>query len=410
MSASSSSNSRPWAVRALNGVGHHLLRDGERVFPLDMERLIASAERSTGLCDWGKEDFRPALARLLDAFNSEARLNTMGRAMLNSGMQRFLCNRLRMERDWTLHPEILQAPINRPIFIIGLPRTGSTLAQRMLSADPDARALYTWEMMEPALAKVGQKHDRRKQTAANRLKVLEWAAPEFMVAHEVKPDEPEECVTLLQNGFVTDTFELMGSIPGYRDWVATQDLEPTYRYYRKQLQLLQAQRSAGHWVLKSPFHQLGLDSILKLFPDALIVQTHRDPIKVVPSWCSLFSAMHELTSDHADRHDIGRQRLQRLAETSRHVIEVRKSADPQRFVDISFNELMADPLAAMAKIHERAGLPLSATARSAMSGWLARNQQHKRGVHQYTLDTFGLSAEQVNHELAHYRERFAEYM
>lgn len=401
-----SSIAGPWPLHLMNRVGR-LAGNGRSLMPLDPAVLMQAAERSTGLMDWGGSDIRPALQRLLAAFNDEAGLNTIGRMMLNDGMRRFLSNRLKMERDWTLHPDLLNAPVARPIFIIGLPRTGSTLLQRLLARAPGARALHTWEMMEPSAPPPRALGDTRIALARARLQFLEWAAPDFMVAHEVKVGEPEECVTLLQNSLVTDAFELMGNIPSYRDWVGGQNMDGVYAYYRRQLQLLQAQRPAGHWVLKSPFHQLGLDSVLRLFPDALIVQTHRDPVKVVPSWCSLFSAMHTLTSVRVDCAEIGRQRLQRLAETSERCIAVRAQHGAERFVDIAFNTLMEDPIAAVRQIHARAGLPLDAATEQTMQSWLLDNRQHKLGVHRYTLEAFGLDEIKVSRAMRAYRQRFA---
>jgi len=404
------SHERPWPLRTFNRLGESLIGDNGRLLGFDADRLMDAAERTTGLTDWGDMAFEPGLRRLLEALNGEAWLSVMGRLMLRNGVQRFLCNRLKMQRDWLEHPELLQQPVKKPIFIVGLPRTGSTLLQRLLSRDLGARSLQTFEMMEPSAPEADDGPDPRVAAAARRLRVLEWAAPEFLTAHEVKVGEPEECVTLLQNTFVTDAFEFMANMPGYRDWVAAQDMGPVYDYYRRQLQLLQGQRPASHWVLKSPFHQLGLAAILERFPDAIIVQTHRDPLKVVPSWCSLFRSMHVLTSNHVNCHEIGRQRLLRLSQASQCVIDARERFGDARFVDIAYADLLADPIAAVRMIHDRAGLPLEKPSLQAMRSWLDSNPQHKRGTHRYTLDNYGLTPDAVNQALSNYRERYAAYL
>lgn len=402
----------PWLLRWFNATGRGLAREGCGWVSLEPRRLIEKAEHETGLRDWGNDDFRPALDRLCASLRDEARLNLMGRLMLRSSLVRQLSNRLKMQRDWSLSPRILDLPIRRPLFIVGLPRTGSTLLQRLLARDPNVRSLQTWEMMLPSPPPTAATYttDPRIAEVERKLAILRWAAPEFMAAHEVAAGEPEECVGLLQTTLVTHTWELWCRMPRYIDWVDSQDIRQSYRLYRKQLQLLQSSFERDHWVLKSPFHLFGLEAILELFPDAAIVQTHREPRSVVPSLCSLFSVMHELTSDHSSRTETGARLMDRLAHANDRAINLRHKTGDARFFDVSFRQMMENPIAVVRQIYDRFGYPLEPAAEAVMIEWLANNPQHKHGVHRYTLEEFSLDADTVEQRFAHYRERFAAYL
>lgn len=410
-STSKSLGARPLAVRTFNLMGRGFIPP-EMIVRIDAEDLIREAERSTGLTDWGSEAFRPALEMLVWSLNHEARLNLMGRLMLRDNLLRQLSNRLKIQRDISLYPEIVETPVRRPVFIVGAPRTGSTLLQRLMSKDPAVRSLQTWEMMLPSPPPTEASYltDPRIRIIDRKLDVLKWAAPEFIVAHEVAAGEPEECVSLLQTTMMTPCFDLMCNMPSYRDWVDTQSpLEP-YRYYRKQLQLLQFRMRRDHWVLKSPFHLFGLRAILQLFPDAIIIQTHRDPARVLPSLCSLFKVMHQLTSDSADPRLLGPMLLGRLAARINDYIEIREQLGNDRFHDIGFRELLSDPVAAVENFQRRFDYPFDDEARRRMQHWLIEHPQHKHGQHHYTLEQFGLTQAMVDSAFDRYRQRFVNYL
>jgi len=183
-----------------------------------------------------------------------------------------------------------------------------------------------------------------------------------------------------------------------------------YTHYRKQLQTLQWRDSKSHWVLKSPYHQRGLPALMDLFPDALIIQTHRDPCNVAPSFCSLYQVVHELTSENAVQKLQGPQRLDWLSEVNDITLNLRQKLGPDRFIDVGFSELMRDPIGIVQRIYDRAGMKLTVAAENEMRGWHSANPQHKRGVHRYSLEEFGLSTEQVHTRLKTYYEAFGEYL
>lgn len=375
---------------------------------------MRSAERKTGLSDWGTEsqDFRPGLNALMESLEHDAELNTLGRVMMRSYVQRLLENRLKIARDLREHAEIHKVEIRRPLFIVGFPRTGSTLLQRLLARDPGVRSLQTWEMMlpSPPPETASYASDPRIKISDRRVKALNWMAPEFAIAHELVAGEPEECVSLLQTSLVNSSFELMARIPGYRRWLLEQDQHAPYRYYRQQLQLLQWKHPKDHWVLKSPFHLLGIEALMDVFPDAVIVQTHRDPARVMPSLCSLFNVMHQLTSDQADPKQLGPSMLELLGWADDRAIDLRERIGDERFFDVSYRDLVSDPFETVRSIYTRFGYSLSAEAVTAMQAWHRENQQHKHGVHRYSLEMFGLSTEMVERRFARYNARFKDYL
>lgn len=372
------------------------------------------AMRATGLSDWGDtlQDFRPGLARLMQSLDGESELNFIGRLMMRDYVQRLLVNRLKIARDLKQYPDIERVEIRRPLFIVGFPRTGSTLLQRLLARDPAARSLQAWEMMLPSPPPEAATYasDPRIKLADRRLRMLDWMAPEFSVAHEVVAGEPEECVSLLQTTLTSSCFELMARMPSYRDWLRTQDQTQPYRYYQRQLQLLQYRNARQHWVLKSPFHLLAIDALMQVFPDAVIVQTHRAPERVLPSLCSLFNAMHQLTSDRTDPRQLGSSMIELLAEANAHLDAAREKYPAERFMDVPYQGLVDDPVGTVRSIYTRFGYPLGDAALGQMQAWHGSNPQHRRGVHQYSLEQFGLTPADVERRFADYRRRYAAYL
>lgn len=405
----SRSSSQPLGVRVLNSIGRALGGNGARWVSLDPDRLIRHAEQATGFSDWGPGDLRGPLQALTRSLRDDAQLNLMGHLMMRQYLERILANRLRVQNDIRQNPEILDVTIKRPLFIVGLPRTGSTLLQRLLARDPAVRSLQTWEMWFPSPPPRAETYysDPRISLTERRLRMLNWTAPEFASVHEVVAGEPEECISLLQASLVSSCFELMARIPSYVSWLNQQDQHQPYAQYKRHLQLLQWKHPKDHWVLKSPFHLFGLEALLDVFPDAVIVQTHREPINVIPSFSSLYHVMHRLTSDQAQARELGPYVLERLAEASDTSLDLRQRYGPERFFDVSYLDLVKQPFATVQRIYDRFGYEMTPDALSQMQAWLAASPQHKHGVHRYTLEEFGLTAEQVNTRFSRYRDSFA---
>ena len=249
----------PMVIRAFNRFGAMLNGKVSRRIP--PEELIETAKRRANLDDFGDGDFREPLGHLLESCWRDARLNAIGSIAPRSDVLRILRNRLLLQRDRSLHPEIAQHQIRAPLFVVGLPRTGTTFLHTLLSADPASRAPLTWEVMEPSPPTNAEKQ-RRIRRASQNLACLEWVAPNFGKLHPVGAELPQECVSLMSPSFLSDQFDTMYNVPGYRKWFLQQDLQPAYEFHRRFLQHLQERENGRRWILKAPTHMFGLPTLL----------------------------------------------------------------------------------------------------------------------------------------------------
>jgi len=369
---------------------------------------MAAAQRRTGLSDWGDASFREAFRRLLEAYECTANLHLLGRLALRQECLRLLSNRLRMQEDLKRFPCIEQTPIRKPLVIVGLPRTGTTLLHQLLAQDPSARVPRLWELLQPspppcpeALAAA----PRRKQAEQMIRRALAFA-PHFQALHPLSATGPEECIFLFQHTFMSVVFEAYGEVPDYITWLLHQDLTPAYRYYQQQLQLLQWRWPGDHWVLKSPHHLFFLDVLLTVFPDACVVQTHRDPATALASLCSLMATTRSLYSHGVAAQRLGAPCLATWGIALDRMLRVRAATDPARFYDLYYEDLLADPIAAVYRIYAYFGYTATPGMEVDMQRWLAAHPQHRYGVHQYALSQFGLDRPMVERCYAAYLQRF----
>ncbi|MBV8233143.1 MAG: sulfotransferase [Planctomycetaceae bacterium] len=403
---------RPSWMSLLNRAGATLRRAGLRVPKLDAPSFLAEAERRARLSGWGNGRFRTCLEVLIASFEEQDNAHTFGRLFFREYCVRLLVNRLKIQADLKRHPEILEVPIRRPLIITGLPRSGTTFLHRLMSEDPAGRPLLFWEALEPSPPPRAEtrRTDPRIARARKSVKTLYALAPQLAATHLYDAEAPEECNNLfgheLAAGFLTFIFD----VPRYAVWLVDQDLVENYRSFRRQLQLLSWRCPGDHWVLKAPPHLFALDAILAVFPDVCIVQTHRDPLQVIPSACSMSAIFRGITSDRVDLRRLGAEYTEALAEGVEKAIAVRAKADPARFFDVSYPRLLADPIGTVREICRYFGSACDAEFEDRMRRWLAENPQHKQGVHRYRLEQFGLDADAVNGRFATYRrwmdERF----
>jgi hypothetical protein len=235
---------------------------------------------------------------------------------------------------------------------------------------------------------------------------LRWMVPRWAAIHPMHPDEPEECLFLLQNSFASLDASFRVSIPTFVDRLFAKDVRPEYRYYRRQLQLLQHGRPVRHWVLKSPGHLLALDTIVELFPDAAVVQTHRAPRQVMGSLCSLLAAVRSTSCDRVDPRRVGRDALTWWGALLDRALAHREALGPERFADVRYEELLADPIAVVRRLYERFGYAYSDQLEEGMRRWLREHPQHKHGVHRYDLAEYGLTADEVDGRFMGYGRRY----
>lgn len=397
----------PW-LRLINWTGSTLKRGGVPLVNLSEESILSAAFRQTGLSDWGDESFRVPLRILLESFEKEANLNFVGRYLLRQHCIRLLVNRLRIQDDLKRYPEILQVPIRRPLFIVGLPRTGTTLLHNLLSQDPSSRWLALWELTSPSPPPDYQTRDTdpRIEETEKLVRQYNYLAPNLSAAHYLNPKGPEECNSLFEHGFVSTLFELRANVPRYVEWLEAQDMVASYRYFRQQLQFLAWRCPGDHWVLKAPAHLFSLDALMTVFPDACIIQTHRDPLKVLPSICSLSAMVRGICSDQVDLRLVGEHWNNRLENALERAMQVRESVAPDQFYDVNYNALLQDPIGTVRQIYAYFNYDFAPRIEENINRWITQNPQHKHGIHRYSLKQFGLEPTIINRRFARYRERF----
>lgn len=378
-----------------------------------LDALLAEARaRSGGLDDFGPGDFRQGLRVLADALNNEACLSPAGRGLLREKLLGQLVNRLVMEDHLRRHPEILEQAIDDPLVIVGLPRTGTTLLQRTLAVDPQFSKAQWWETRYPAplpgetLEQPLKRIARAREEVAGMIEFL----PQLLAIHPLDAEQPDEEFMLMEHSFLC-AMDSYVNVPSYTAWLDGQDQTQVYRYLKRTLQFLQWQQArrgiepGRRWLLKSPQHLHTLELLFEVFPKAQVVLTHREPARTIPSLASFIHTLWLLYSDKADAEAVGEQWNRRMARALRHAMAVRERMPPERFLDVHFEDTVAEPQAVVERIYQFAGLQLTPQTRSAMAQWLQANGREKRAVHHYSPGQFGLSEEILQRDYAEYRTR-----
>lgn len=400
--------SRKALVRVINRGGRWLGNGRSRVTDLDLQRLLDEAMQRTGLTDFGSDEFLGPLVLLLDSLAHEAELNLLGRIAMREDILQKLDMRLRIEADRKRNPDIADAGVEAPIFITGLPRSGTTLLHNLLAQDPGLRVPLGWEVMFPSPAVADQSFgtDSRIGMAQKRMERLYWLAPEFKVIHPLDASQPQECIAITSYTFTSDAFPVMCHIPGYLQWLDTTDLTPSYRYHRRFLQQLQAGRRHVRWVLKAPAHLFALDSLLQVYPDARIVQMHRDPLQALPSVANLTLVLRSAFSDSQDPAVIGHEvRARWLTGVQRAQQVLSQLPDrEERCCDIVYPQFSARPLESIERLYRHFGLDLTAATRRRMQQCLQQLPKDRFGKHRYSLDQFDMDPDQTSRMFEEYRQ------
>jgi hypothetical protein len=395
------------AVGALNAGGRALRRLGVEPPSLDLDSLHRAARRRAGVSDLGAWDLDEPLERLLRSYHDEAELTTLGRITVRELLVSLLDNLLRMEAERAANPAIERQQIVAPVFIVGLPRTGTTHLHGLISQDPANRAPLTWEVMYPAAPVATRAEiDRVRALTATRLGWANRLAPEFMRIHPIAPDLPQECIAITAQVFMSIQFHTTHNVPSYQDWFEDASQALGFDFHRRLLQHLQAKRPGDRWVLKAPGHLFALEGLLQRYPDAKIVQTHRDPLRVMASMASHATVLRRAFSDHAEPRQIAADWADRWARALDRFLAVRDRSPAAQFLDVSYESIEQDPLATIERVYDFLGWPLTGEARAAINAFLAANPKNKHGVHRYTLEQFGLSRAAETARFRNYCERF----
>ena len=385
-------------LRLVNAIGRSLMGNGLSWLSLDEKLLLTKACKRVGLDDFGDDSFREPLRILLNSYETEAELNFIGRICVQNDILRLLGNRLHLVKDRQRFPDIAAEIIRRPLFITGLPRSGTTFLHALLAQDPAHRAPQVWEVMYPSPPpeKGSYDSDRRITKTQLQLKSIDFLMPDFRAVHLIDARLPQECIAITNHDFRSHVFESMYFVPSYRTWYDGQDKRPAYEFHRRFLQHLQWRCPGKRWVLKAPSHLLALKDLFQVYPDAEIVLTHRDPLKVLPSCASFTEVLRGAFTDHIDKRALGHEVMSRWEEGARLAIECRQGKNGlpgERFFDVHYAELVRSPLAVVRRLYRHFGLEFTDRAETAMRRFVAANPKDKGGVHRYSLEEFGLNPE-----------------
>jgi hypothetical protein len=398
---------RSLLLHLINTAGRRMAKNGSAFLRLDEKALLDKACKKTGLDDFGDDSFREAMGVLFRAYETEAALSFVGRICVRSDTLRLLSNRLRLVADRRLQPAIADEVIRRPLFITGLPRSGTTFLHALLAQDPAHRAPQVWEVMHPSPPpeKAAYATDGRIATTARELKWLDLLMPDFEKVHMIDARLPQECIAITSHDFRSYTFESMYTVPSYRAWHDRQDKRPVYEFHRHFLQHLQWRCPGQRWVLKAPSHLLALEALLQVYPDAGIILTHRDPLKVLASCASFTEVLRNGFTEQVDKAAMAREVRERWVEGAGLAVKCRQTpgASLQQLFDVHYAELLRDPMSMVRRIYAHFDLELTGAAERAMKGFLLANPKNKGGVHRYSLEEFGLDP-------AEERRRFQFYL
>lgn len=386
------------AVRTINSVGGAL-----RVKPnLTPQSLMDAASKKSGLTDFGDDGFRTGL-EVLTASLDEAPLTFLGRVAARSRLTTLLEQRLRLVASRPLYEN---EQVSKPIFVLGLPRTGTTVLYGMLAANPALRSPASWEVARPFPAPPASDPERERLSDKD-LDGFRRLAPGIDQIHPMGAYLPQECLALQAPSFSSYEFVTTFPVPAYWEWLREQDMAPAYAFEKEFLKHLQSGGHRGeHWVLKTPCHLMWLDALLEVFPDALLVHTHRDPTTVLASVSSLMSTIRSGVSDRIDPAAVGREQLDAWSWGMQRVMAVREKFPADRVVDVQFEDTVAHPVETVEKVYAHLGLDYTPAVAEGVRNYLAANPRDKHGTHAYSLDEFGLDKAEVEAAFAAYNERF----
>ncbi len=378
--------------------------------PLEREALLQQARERAGLADFGDEWFFEPMDHFIEASNREGGLTPAGRASTTEVIVKGLVSRLRMVEDIKRHPEILDEKVDVAGIILGLPRTGSTIFQRLLASAPGMTGLRWYEAQNFAPFPGEERGNPVERRAYAQAMIDGWLqlSPELASIHPLEPDAPDEEILVLGQMFVSTMIEGMNYVPSFTRWLNGYDQSKGHEDLKTILKYLQWQdpsRKGRKWILKSPSNLPYAEVAANAFPDALLIMTHRDPLQTVPSYVSMQAALYKLSASLTDA-EVGAFWFPRLVEWMRMFEAARERIGEHRFIDIDYREVGKEPMAQAERVLSRMGIPLDAQLEEVLAEFLAGNKREQRPMHDYSLERFGLDEEAIKREFTTYRERY----
>ncbi len=377
-----------------------------RYAPLGADEVIARARRRTGLVDFGDTPFEEPLQNFLRACREEGDLTLFGRLATRWDALRFLSNLLRLRKEERRAPEILDQPIEGPIFIAGLPRSGTTFLHTLLAQDPANLVPRVWQLIHPyPLGEPRTGPDPRPRRVARQLRLFGVVAPEFRRMHPIDANSPQECSDITAHVFASLRFDTTYPIPSYRRWLDDAGHLDAYRFHKRFLQHLQHQAPGlGQWVLKCPDHIFALAALRAVYPDARVVFVHRDPLAVLASVARLTEVLRRPFTRRIDKLEIGRQDSDRwLAATELMIAAAEATTFAQPIFHIHYRYLVTDPLGTVAALYRHFGRSLGSLAADRIGQLVAAKPNGGYGARRSSLEEYGLDPILE-------RERYARYM
>lgn len=377
---------------------------------LERDSLMQAAREAAQLDDFGPDDFEEGFAVLLESYAKDAHLTELGQQLARDEIVGDLVGRLQVVEQLKQKPEILASKVERPVFILGLPRSGTTTIHHLLQQDPDSQVLEYWLGVVPKSRppRDSWSEDADYQRVAEILRLTYEADPDLRALHDVSAGGAGECRFVFRHLFKDDSYDHTAHLPSYRTWFDQQPMDDVYRWYHDVLKLIQTPNSTGkRWILKYPPHLRCLKELFREFPDAGVIHTHRDPAKVIPSYASLLTHFSAVYEEKVDPHQIGELSARLWQERIAQGVRDRAALDREsQFVDLHFRDVLADPVGSIEQAFSALDLPLSETAVSQMTAWQSSHQPERHGVHQYSAETYGLDAEALSDAFADYRDQY----
>jgi hypothetical protein len=373
---------------------------------LNADELISEAQLATGLQRFDSDSFREGLDILVADLNREAPTEPFVERNRRD-IVAALAIRLKVTAYLDQHPELLTRPIERPVFVFGIPRTGTTLLSNLLAADPARRSPLTWEIDDPVPPPTSSTlyNDPRALARLEAERQMLAARPDLGKYYRGSAIYPNECMFFMISDFKGLLWEGRGKLPNYRDWLFQTDTTSTYLYHKRFLQLLQAD-APGIWNLKMPSHGLWLSTLLKVYPDARLIWTHRDPLTATGSFCSLMAFSNTVSTEKDHSAWVAENYPWQAIQHVDRIMDAREKLGHDRIIDVHYADLVRDPLPTMRTLYGALGDAFTPEAEAGMKAWLADNPQDKFGKHEYKLKQFGLTPEEVT---ARFERYLSEY-
>lgn len=396
-------------LNGINRIGRTLKIVGLNPFKLNAGRIISKAKKKANYKEDLPKQLEIGIYKIVDAINKESNPNTFGSLAVKTLFERTVYQRLKIEQVLAENPEIEKTPITQPVFIIGMPRTGTTILHALMHEDIAHRSPLAWECLLPYPVPTHENfHDNESlKTVTKEFNQLFKLVPDFKKKHHMEPDSPQECIGI--NALDFNTFQISAQVyvPSYMEWFFNEaDRLSTMHFHKRFLQYLQSGGvKAQRWLLKSPVHLMRLTEIFEVYPDARIIMTHRHPSKVVASAASLISSVRSLYSDSENPVRSGIEQAETWSKYFNRFLEDRKNLNKEdQIIDLQFEDFVKDQIGTIKEIYKKFDWKLETSSEERMKAFLTQNPKDKHGAHDYSLEDFGLNEAQINMQYSNYNQ------